>query len=122
MSEELNNEQVEMEENNRLTKTEWEKIEIIGKTVDELKIRNFKCTLYNTLAFFIEAGTIGYFYSTGATDDLNRFLLFTIPMLSYAYIPYIKNIKKYFELKKDYKHELEIYESKKGEEEQGMKL
>ena len=31
MSEELNNEQVEMEENNRLTKTEWEKIEIIGK-------------------------------------------------------------------------------------------
>jgi hypothetical protein len=122
MSEELNNEQVEMEENNRLTKTEWEKIEIIGKTVDDLKIRNLKSTLYNTLALIVEVGTIGYLYSIGATDDLNHFLLCSIPMFGIGYAPYLKNVKKYFELKKDYKHELEIYESKNDEEEQGMKL
>ncbi len=122
MSEELNNEQVEMEENNRLTKTEWEKIEIIGKTVDDLKIRNLKATLLNSLAFLIEVGGVGYLYSNGATGVLNNVLLCTLPMFGAAYIPYIKNVKKYFELKKDYKHELEIYESKKGEEEQGMKL
>lgn len=120
MSEELNNEQTEMEEG-RLTKTEWEKIETIGKTVDDLKIRNLKSTIYNTLAVLIEAGTIGYFYFSGATDDLKHFLLYTLPMIVIAFIPYIKNVQAYFELKKDYKHELEIYESKKSEEEQGTR-
>ena len=50
--------------------TEWEKIETIGKTVDDLKIRNLKTTILNTLAVLIEAGFIGYFYFSGATDDL----------------------------------------------------
>ena len=120
MSEELNNEQTEMEEG-RLTKTEWEKIETIGKTVDDLKIRNLKTTLLNTLAVLIEAGAIGYFYFSGATDDLKHFLLYTLPMIVIAFIPYIKNVQEYFELKKDYKHELEIYESKKSKEGQGTR-
>lgn len=117
MSEELNNEQTEMEEG-RLTKTEWEKIETIGKTVDDLKIRNLKTTMFSTLAVLIEAGFIGYFYFSGATDDLKHFLLYSLPMIVIGFIPYIKNVQAYFELKKDYKHELEIYESKKSEEEQ----
>ena len=117
MSEELNNEQTEMEEG-RLTKTEWEKIETIGKTVDDLKIRNLKATILNTLAVLIEAGGTRYLYFNGATDTLKYVLLCTLPMFVIAFIPYIKNVQAYFELKKDYKHELEIYESKKSEEEQ----
>ena len=117
MSEELNNEQTEMEEG-RLTKTEWEKIETIGKTVDDLKIRNLKATILNTLAVLIEAGGTRYLYFNGATDTLKYVLLCTLPMFVIAFIPYIKNVQEYFELKKDYKHELEIYESKKSEEEQ----
>ena len=120
MSEELNNEQTEMEEG-RLTKTEWEKIETIGKTVDDLKIRNLKTTLLNTLAVLIEAGGIGYLYFNGATDTLKYVLLCTLPMFVIAFIPYIKNVQEYFELKKDYKHELEIYESKKSKEGQGTR-
>lgn len=120
MSEELNDEQTEMEEG-RLTKTEWEKIETIGKTVDDLKIRNLKTTIFNTLAVLFEAGVIGYLYFSGATDDLKYFLLYSLPMIVIGFIPYIKNVQAYFELKKDYKHELEIYESKKSEEEQGTR-
>ena len=120
MSEELNNEQTEMEEG-RLTKTEWEKIETIGKTVDDLKIRNLKATILNTLAVLIEAGGTRYLYFNGATDTLKYVLLCTLPMFVIAFIPYIKNVQEYFELKKDYKHELEIYESKKSEEGQGTR-
>ena len=120
MSEELNNEQTEMEEG-RLTKTEWEKIETIGKTVDDLKIRNLKATILNTLAVLIEAGGIRYLYFNGATDTLKYVLLCTLPMFVIAFIPYIKNVQEYSELKKDYKHELEIYESKKSKEGQGTR-
>ena len=119
--EKFDNEQVEREEDNRLTKTEWEKTETIGKTVDDLKIRNLKTTLLNTLAVLIEAGAIGYFYFSGATDDLKHFLLYTLPMIVIAFIPYIKNVQEYSELKKDYKHELEIYELKKSKEGQGTR-
>ena len=108
-------------EEGRLTKTEWEKIETIGKTVDDLKIRNLKTTMFSTLAVLIEAGFIGYFYFSGATDDLKHFLLYSLPMIVIGFIPYIKNVQAYFELKKDYKHELEIYESKKSEEGQGTR-
>ena len=119
--EKFDNEQVEREEDNRLTKTEWEKIETIGKTVDDLKIRNLKTTILNTLAVLIEAGGIGYLYFNGATDTLKYVLLCTLPMFVIAFIPYIKNVQEYFELKKDYKHELEIYESKKSKEGQGTR-
>lgn len=122
MNEELDNKQVEMKNDNRLTKTEWEKIEIKGQTLDDLKTKIIRGSLLSALMVGIDASLLTYFAANGETQIFNETLLITLPIIGWGVAPYLNNIKEYFRLKKDYEGAIEKYEPEMSEEDQGMKL
>lgn len=111
--EKFDNEQVEREEDNRLTKTEWEKIEIKKKTLDDLKTKIITGIYLSALMVVIDASLLIYFAAEGDYRIFAETLLITIPIIGYGVAPLLGNIKEYFRLKKEYEQAIQNKESEK---------